>query len=50
MKDLVEVLVEGGVIDGETVAMDAIFIKAYSKRDLHDDRRGYSDPDERGQR
>ena len=47
MKNLVEVLVEGGVIDGETVAMDATFIKAHSKRDPHDDRRGYSDPDVR---
>ena len=47
VKDLVEELAEGGVIDGETVAMDATFIEAYSKRDLHDDRRGYSDPDAR---
>jgi hypothetical protein len=28
----------------ETVAMDATFIKAYSKRDSHDNRRGASDP------
>jgi IS5 family transposase len=47
VKDLVEVLVEGGVIDGETVAMDATFIEAYSRRDPHDDRRGYSDPEAR---
>jgi IS5 family transposase len=43
MKDLVE----GGVIDKETVAMDATFIKAYSKLDPHDNSRGYSDPDAR---
>jgi len=45
--ELVGELVEGGVIDGETVAMDATFIEAYSRRDPHDDRRGYSDPDAR---
>ena len=44
---LVGELVKGGIIKGETVALDATFIKAYSKRDLHDDRRGYSDPDAR---
>jgi len=38
VKNLVEELVEGGVIDGETVAMDATFIEAYSRRDPHDDR------------
>jgi len=42
---LVEELIEGGTIQGETVAMDATFIKAYSKRDSHDNRRGASDPD-----
>jgi hypothetical protein len=42
---LVEELIEGGVIRGETVAMDATFIKAYSKRDSRDNRRGSSDPD-----
>jgi len=47
MKDLVGELVEGGVIRGETVAMDATFIKAYSKRDLQDNSRGHSDPDAR---
>ena len=30
---LVEELIEGGIIQGETLAMDATFIKAYSKRD-----------------
>jgi hypothetical protein len=38
-------LVEGDVIDRETMAMDATFIRAWSRRDLHDNRRGYSDPD-----
>ena len=47
VNDLVEELVEGGVIDGETVAMDATFIEAYSKRDPHDNSRGYSDPEAR---
>ena len=42
---LVEALIEGGIIQGKTVAMDASFIKAYSKRDSHDNRRGASDPD-----
>ncbi len=42
---LVEELIEGGIIRGETVAMDATFIKAYSKRDSRDNRRGSSDPD-----
>ena len=47
MDGLVWELVKGGVIKGETVAMDATFIKAWSRRDPHDDRRGYSDPDAR---
>ena len=47
MKELVGELVECGVIDGETVAMDATFINAWSRRDSHDDRRGYSDQDAR---
>lgn len=45
MDGLVKELVDGGVIDGETVAIDATFIEAYSRRDLQDNRRGYSDPD-----
>jgi len=44
---LVGELVEGGVIRGETVAMDATFIKAHSRRDLREDSRGYSDPEAR---
>ncbi len=42
---LVKELIQGGLIRGETIAMDATFIKAYSKRDSHDNRRGSSDPD-----
>ena len=45
MNNLVEELIDGGVIRGETAAMDATFIKAWSKRDLQDNSRGYSDPD-----
>ncbi len=44
---IVDELVEGGVIDGETVMMNATFIGAWSRRHLHDKRRGYSDPDAR---
>ena len=44
---LVGELVEGGVIRGETVAMDATFIKAHSRRDPREDGRGYSDPEAR---
>jgi len=47
MNGMIDELVEGGVIKGETVVMDATFIKAYSKRDPQDDSRGYSDPDAR---
>ena len=45
--ELVGELVRGGIIKGETVAMDATFIGAWSRRDHHDNRRGYSDPDAR---
>lgn len=44
---LVEELVDGGVIQGKTVAMDATFINAYSKRDPFDDSRGYFDDRDR---
>jgi len=36
-----------GAVKGEIVACDAIFIKAYSKRDPKDDLKGYSDPEAR---
>ena len=38
---------DAGVIEGEIIVCDATFIKAYSRRDLKDDSRGYSDPDAR---
>ena len=47
MKRLLEELVESGIIKGETVAMDATFIKAWSRRDMADDSHGFSDPDSR---
>jgi len=47
MGRLVEELMDGGIISGKTVAMDATFIKAYSKQDLYDNRRGASDPEAR---
>ena len=47
MEGIIEELVEGDVIKGETVVLDATFIKAYSKRDPSDDSRGYSDPEAR---
>ena len=47
MNRIIDELVEGGVIDGETVVMDATFIKAYRKRNSHDNCRGSSDPDAR---
>jgi len=47
MNMMIDELVEGGVINGKTVVMDATFIKAYSKRDPHNNRRGSSDPDAR---
>ena len=47
MNSLLEELVEGGIIKGETRAMDATFIKAWSKRDPVDDSHGYSDPESR---
>ena len=42
----VKVLVKKGRINGETLAMDSTFIKAYSRRNL-DNRTGYSDPESR---
>jgi len=47
MNRMIDELMEGGVINGETVVMDATFMKAYSKRDPHDNSRGCSDPDAR---
>ena len=47
MNSLLEELVEGGIIKGKTLAMDATFIKAWSRRDPGDDSHGYSDPESR---
>ena len=47
MKKMIRRLLKGGVISGETVVMDATFIKAHSKRDPHENSRGSSDPDAR---
>ncbi len=47
MNTLIKELVEGDIIKGETLALDATFIKAWSRRDPTDDSHGYSDPESR---
>jgi hypothetical protein len=47
MNKLLKELVEAGLIDAETVVFDATFVKAYSRRDPHDNSRGKSDPEAR---
>lgn len=47
MTSLVDELLKGGLIIGKTIVMDATFIKAYSKRDPHENSRGGSDPQAR---
>jgi transposase len=47
MNKLLKELLRGGVINGETVVLDATFIKAYSRRDPHENSRGKSDPEAR---
>jgi transposase len=47
INSLLEKLVEGGVIKGENLALDATFIKAWSRRDPVDDSVGLSDPESR---
>jgi len=47
MNSLIMELVEGDIIKGETLALDATFIKAWSRRDPVDDSHGYSDPESR---
>ena len=47
MNKLLKELVEAGLISGETVVLDATFVKAYSRRDPHDNSRGKSDPEAR---
>jgi transposase len=47
MNKLVKELLKSGLINGETVVLDATFVKAYSRRDLHCNSRGKSDPEAR---
>lgn len=47
MGGLIEELVKGEIIKGESIALDATFIKAWSRRDLADDSHGFSDPESR---
>jgi transposase len=47
MNKLLKELLNCGLISGETVVLDATFVKAYSRRDSHDDSRGKSDPEAR---
>jgi len=47
MNKLLKELLKGGVINGETVVLDATFVKAYSRRDPHENSRGKSDPEAR---
>jgi transposase len=47
MNKLLKELLRGGVINGETVVLDATFVKAYSRRDPHENSRGKSDPEAR---
>ena len=47
MGGLVDELLKRGLIIGKIVVMDATFIKAYSKRDPHENSRGGSDPQAR---
>ena len=47
MNSLIDELIKKRVISGRKVVFDATFIKAYSKRDLHDNSKGSSDPEAR---
>jgi len=47
MNTLLDELIDSKVVKGKKVVFDATFIKAYSKRDLHDNSRGGSDPEAR---
>src|SRR4030066_1290904 len=47
MSKLLREMLKGGVINGETGVLDATFIKAYSRRDPHENSRGKSDPEAR---
>ena len=45
--ELVEELIDGNIIKGETLVLDATFIKAWSRRNPADDSHGFSDPESR---
>jgi len=47
MNKLLKELFKRGVINGETVVLGATFVRAYSRRDPHDNSRGKSDPEAR---
>ena len=47
MNTLVDELIKKRIIRGKRVVFDATFIKAYSKRDIHDNSKGGSDPEAR---
>jgi len=47
MHTMLDELIDNKVVSGKKVVFDATFIKAYSKRDLHDNSRGGSDPEAR---
>jgi transposase len=47
MNRLIKQLDHIDVLDSETLVLDATFIKAYSQRDPHDNRRGLSDSEAR---
>jgi IS5 family transposase len=47
MNTLIDELIESKLIVGKKVVLDATFVKAYSRRDPHDNSRGASDPDAR---
>ncbi len=47
MKRLTKQLNRMGILEVNTIAIDATFIKAYSRRDPEDSRRGYSDSEAR---
>lgn len=47
MSGLVNELIKDKLIAGKQVVFDATFVRAYSKRDSHDNSKGASDPEAR---
>jgi transposase, IS5 family len=47
MNTLIDELIKKKITKGKKVVFDATFIKAYSKRDIHDNSKGGSDPEAR---